>query len=182
MYMNLKPNKHKRIYFNTTTMASLGFIGPPPNLIFCSDHPQLFWSEIFKFPLKLGGLLPCLSYRIVLKSTQKHIYWQSSSFCMLLSISCYYFCHSFQISTVLSSSIRQFEEERILKNPWWSTDKALIPLRKYVHWIRRTCPKQREKRYQIVFKYSSSFRWKFPLETLFPHEKITNLNFWTNYL
>ena len=29
MYMNLKPNKHKRISFNTTTMASLGFIGPP---------------------------------------------------------------------------------------------------------------------------------------------------------
>ena len=53
MYMNLKPNKHKRISFNTTTMASLGFIGPPPNilgpllnlaplpnLIFCSGpHP-----------------------------------------------------------------------------------------------------------------------------------------------
>ena len=29
MYMNLKPSKHKRIYFNTTTTASLGFIGPP---------------------------------------------------------------------------------------------------------------------------------------------------------
>ena len=28
MYMNLKPNKHKRISFNTTTMTSLGFIGP----------------------------------------------------------------------------------------------------------------------------------------------------------
>ena len=27
--MNLKPNKHKRISFNTTTMTSLGFIGPP---------------------------------------------------------------------------------------------------------------------------------------------------------
>ena len=37
MYMNLKPNKHKKITFNTTTMASLGFIivrspslSPPP--------------------------------------------------------------------------------------------------------------------------------------------------------
>ena len=30
MYMNLKPKKHKRISFNTTTMASLGFIAPPP--------------------------------------------------------------------------------------------------------------------------------------------------------
>ena len=48
-------------------MSSLEFIGPPkilgpplnlvpqPNLIFCSGPPQLFWSEIFKSPLKLGG-------------------------------------------------------------------------------------------------------------------------------
>ena len=27
--MNLKPNQHKRISFNSTTMTSLGFIGPP---------------------------------------------------------------------------------------------------------------------------------------------------------
>ena len=34
--MNLKPNKHKRISFNTTTMTSLGFIivgNPPPPLL-----------------------------------------------------------------------------------------------------------------------------------------------------
>ena len=30
MYMNLKPNQHKRISFNTTTMTSLGFIASPP--------------------------------------------------------------------------------------------------------------------------------------------------------
>ena len=43
MYMNLKPNQHKRISFSITTMTSLGFAGPlkilgPPkkNLIFCS--------------------------------------------------------------------------------------------------------------------------------------------------
>ena len=30
MYMNLTPSKHKRIFFNTTTMESLEFIGPPP--------------------------------------------------------------------------------------------------------------------------------------------------------
>ena len=32
MYMNLKPNKHKIISFNTTTMTFLGFIivGTPP--------------------------------------------------------------------------------------------------------------------------------------------------------
>ena len=29
MYTNLKPNQHKRISFNTTTMTSLGFLGPP---------------------------------------------------------------------------------------------------------------------------------------------------------
>ena len=71
--MNLKPNKHKRKSYNTLTMASLGFVGPPkilgptlnlarspppPNLIFCTDcppPPQLFWSEILRSPLKLGG-------------------------------------------------------------------------------------------------------------------------------
>ena len=26
MYMNLKPNQHKRMFFNTTTMTSLGFM------------------------------------------------------------------------------------------------------------------------------------------------------------
>ena len=29
MYMNVKPNQHKRTSFNTSTMTSLGFIGPP---------------------------------------------------------------------------------------------------------------------------------------------------------
>ena len=32
MYMNLKPNKHKGISFNTTTMTSLRFIAPPKML------------------------------------------------------------------------------------------------------------------------------------------------------
>ena len=48
MYMNLKPNKHKRISLSTTTMASLGFIDPPktlapppPNPIFCSGSPPI---------------------------------------------------------------------------------------------------------------------------------------------
>ena len=65
MYTNLKPNQHRRISFNTTTMTSMGFIGPPktlgpplnlalpsPNLIFCSSPPlpQFFWSEIFWSP------------------------------------------------------------------------------------------------------------------------------------
>ena len=70
-------------------MTSLGFIGAPlkcssshtqnhdiigvhrpplkcsssPNLIFCSGPPQLFWSEIFRSPPKIGGggLLPWLA-------------------------------------------------------------------------------------------------------------------------
>ena len=60
MYINLKL-KHKTISFNTTTMASLGFIGPPKilgpplNVIFCSGTPQLFWSEIFRSSPKIRG-------------------------------------------------------------------------------------------------------------------------------
>ena len=55
MYMNLKPNQHKRISFNTTTMTSLGFIASPPkNFLLRSPLLQLFWSEIFRSPLKLG--------------------------------------------------------------------------------------------------------------------------------
>ena len=64
MYIKLKPNKHKRISFNTTTMASLGFIAPPPkilgpplnlatpkfNFLLRSPPPQLFWSKIFRAP------------------------------------------------------------------------------------------------------------------------------------
>ena len=61
--MNLKPNKHKRISFDITTMASLGFIGPPLNLaplqkkiyFFAQVPPQLFWSEIFRPPPKIRG-------------------------------------------------------------------------------------------------------------------------------
>ena len=39
MYVNLKPNKHKMISFNTTAITSLGFIivgtplPPPPTLL-----------------------------------------------------------------------------------------------------------------------------------------------------
>ena len=33
MYMNLKPSKHKRTYFDITIIASLGFIGPPPKIL-----------------------------------------------------------------------------------------------------------------------------------------------------
>ena len=48
-------------------MASLGFIGHlptkilgPPKFNFLLRSPQLFWSEIFRSPLKIGkGLLPC---------------------------------------------------------------------------------------------------------------------------
>ena len=40
MYMNLKPNKHKRISFNATAMTSLGFIDAAPSkLFFCSGRP-----------------------------------------------------------------------------------------------------------------------------------------------
>ena len=53
MYMNLKPSKHKRISFNTTTMASLRFIAPP-------QVPRNYFDlKFLGHPLKLGGLLPC---------------------------------------------------------------------------------------------------------------------------
>ena len=42
MYMNLKPNKHKRISFNTTTMT-LGFIAP---LKFYQEKHYHFTTQI----------------------------------------------------------------------------------------------------------------------------------------
>ena len=85
MYMNLKPNKHKRISFTTTTMASLGFIAPPLpkilgpplnlappkfNFLLRSFLPPNYFGLKFLGPpsLKLGGgLLPWwLSYLITL--------------------------------------------------------------------------------------------------------------------
>ena len=64
--MKLKPNKHKRIYFNTTTQLICFFIvylPLPSNLTFSSDpsFPQLFWSEMFRSLLQLGGMLACLN-------------------------------------------------------------------------------------------------------------------------
>ena len=57
MYMNLKPNQHKRISFNTTTMTSLGVHSPPPPLLLNLAPPLnvIFCSEIFRYPPKIGG-------------------------------------------------------------------------------------------------------------------------------
>ena len=61
MYMNLKPNQHKIISFNTTIMTSLVFIGPPlnlappPNLIFCSGPPNYFGLKFLGPSPKIGG-------------------------------------------------------------------------------------------------------------------------------
>ena len=76
--MNLKPNEHKRISFNTTIMTSLVFIGPPPKLFgppinvappqiqfFVQVPPNYFDLKFLGPPQKLGGggglvgLLPC---------------------------------------------------------------------------------------------------------------------------
>ena len=46
MYMNLKPNKHKRISFNTTIMTSLGFIRPPLNVAFPPKKKFIFFSQV----------------------------------------------------------------------------------------------------------------------------------------
>ena len=84
MYMNLKPNQHKIISFNTTAMTSLGFIGPPYNFrsplkfssppkfnfLLRSPPPQLFWSKIFRSPQKkLGGAATMLRMRVLLVVT-----------------------------------------------------------------------------------------------------------------
>ena len=61
MYMNLKPKKHKRISFNTTTMTSLGFIdaplkfSSPQKIMFLLRSPPNYFG--FKFlgpPIKLA--------------------------------------------------------------------------------------------------------------------------------
>ena len=49
MCMNLKPNKHK-ISFNTITMASLGFIDPPPKIL--GPPLNLFPPPKFNFLLR----------------------------------------------------------------------------------------------------------------------------------
>ena len=48
MYMNLKPNQHKRISFNTSTMTSLGFIRPHPKIL----GPPLNLAQVFSFLLR----------------------------------------------------------------------------------------------------------------------------------
>ena len=64
--MNLKPNQHKRISFNRTTMTSLGFIAPPalkfsspPNLIFCSG--SLFYRTATVAATDYSGLYNFIS-------------------------------------------------------------------------------------------------------------------------
>ena len=64
--MNLKPNQHKRISFNPTTMTSLGFIGLPLNLappkfnFLLRSPPTNYFGLKFLDPPKMGGgeLLP----------------------------------------------------------------------------------------------------------------------------
>ena len=65
MHMKIRPNKHKGISFNTTTMTSLGFIAPPlkfspsPQIQFFTQAlPNYFRLKFLGAPLKLGGLLP----------------------------------------------------------------------------------------------------------------------------
>ena len=75
MYMNLKPNNHKRISFNTTTMASLGFIdlalkssSVPQKLIFYSGPLQFFWSEILRSSPKIRGWCCYHGYTILFQN------------------------------------------------------------------------------------------------------------------
>ena len=79
MYINLEPNKHKIISFNTTTMASLGFTAPPKKfrsplkfIFLLRFLPQLFWSDNFRTPLKLegGGAATMINTTHIYKHTQ----------------------------------------------------------------------------------------------------------------
>ena len=56
MYMNLKPNKHKRTSFNTTTMTSLWFIAAPAPHYF---GLKFLGPPLLKFFFGGGVLLPC---------------------------------------------------------------------------------------------------------------------------
>ena len=49
MYMNLKPNPHKIISFNTTTMTSLGVHRPPPKIL----GPHFNIAKLIRVILKL---------------------------------------------------------------------------------------------------------------------------------
>ena len=53
--MNLKPNKNERISFNTTTMASLGFIAPPKMLGPPLNLAPPKFNLLLRSPLKLLG-------------------------------------------------------------------------------------------------------------------------------
>ena len=64
MYMNLKLNKHKIIYFITTTMTSLGFIivgNPPLPLVkgrgVGPSENCVTWGGGTKFFARKGGLM-----------------------------------------------------------------------------------------------------------------------------
>ena len=53
MYMKLKPNQHKRIVFNATSMTSSGFIGPPPKILgppLNLAPPRPKFSFLHRFP------------------------------------------------------------------------------------------------------------------------------------
>ena len=89
--MNLKPNQHKIISFNTTTMTSLGFIDPPkilgpplnlapPKFNFLLRSPQLFWSEIFRsLPKIAGGGAATIMKFVDFTKTQKSRYLEKKT-------------------------------------------------------------------------------------------------------
>ena len=99
MNMNLKPNKHKRISFNTTTMASLGFIGPPK--ILEPQVPLLFSFEIFRSsPPKIRG-----GGADTMFSNQKCSNWKPASALNSKKIDFYIVLHFWHL---LSSFILQY--------------------------------------------------------------------------
>ena len=62
MHMNLKPNKHRIISFNTTIMASLGFIivvtSPPPFLLKGGGGGMVVQNFLLERGDEIGGGVP----------------------------------------------------------------------------------------------------------------------------
>ena len=83
MYMNLKPNQHKRISFNTTTMTSLGFIGPPKNLV----PPNYFGLKFLGPPRKLGGGGSATMIHLNLKVLLLKAFWLCSKKYLMIEVS-----------------------------------------------------------------------------------------------
>ena len=84
MYMNLKPNKNKRISFNTMTMASLGFMNTD-GVAALHRLSSLLWLIIKKnfeagkiaFPYSLANISQQLSFSLLPSEHSRYLLTQN---------------------------------------------------------------------------------------------------------